>query len=99
MSRKKLYGGIEAGGTKFVCIVASGPDQVVDEIRYPTIMPPETLGKAIQFFQPFVDSGQIRTLGVGAFGPLDLSPDSSTFGFITATPKPGWSNTDILGTL
>jgi fructokinase len=99
MSREKLYGGIEAGGTKFVCVVASGPGQVIDEIRFMTTMPEETLGRAIQFFQPFVDSGQINSIGVGAFGPLDLNPKSPTYGFVTATPKPGWSHTDMLGTL
>ncbi|HLO27592.1 MAG TPA: ROK family protein [Anaerolineales bacterium] len=96
---KKLYGGIEAGGTKFVCVVASGPNQVVDEVRYMTTTPEETLGKAIQFFQPFVASGQVSAIGVGAFGPLDLNPESPTYGFITATPKPSWSHTDVLGTL
>ena len=99
MSTTKLYGAIEAGGTKFVCVVASGPGEVVDEIRYPTTTPDETLGRAIQFFKPFVDSGQIGAVGVGAFGPLDLDPDSSTYGYITATPKPGWSNADVRGTL
>jgi fructokinase len=99
MSNKKLYGGIEAGGTKFVCAVASGPGQIVDEIRYLTTTPAETLGKAIQFFQPFVESRQVRTIGVGAFGPLDSNPQSPTYGFVTATPKPGWSNTNVLGTL
>jgi fructokinase len=99
MPTKKLYGGIEAGGTKFVCVVASGPNQIVDEIRFMTTTPQETLGRAIQFFEPFVTSGQITVIGVGAFGPLDLNPESPTFGFITATPKPGWSNTSVLGTL
>jgi len=99
MPIKKLYGGIEAGGTKFVCVVASGPGQVVDEIRFMTTTPDETLGKAIQFFQPFVKSAQINAIGVGAFGPLDSNPQSPTYGFVTATPKPGWSDTDILGTL
>jgi len=99
MSTEKLYGGIEAGGTKFVCVVASGPGQVIDEIRFMTTMPEATLERAIQFFQPFVDSGQVRAIGVGAFGPLDLNPKSPTYGCITATPKPGWSNTDVLGTL
>jgi fructokinase len=99
MLMKKLYGGIEAGGTKFVCVVASGPGQVVDEIRYMTTTPDETLGKAIQFFHPFVASGQVRAIGVGAFGPLDSNPQSPTYGFVTATPKPGWSNTNVLGTL
>ena len=99
MPIKQLYGGIEAGGTKFVCVVASGPGQVVDEIRFMTTTPDETLGKAIQFFQPFVKSAQINAIGVGAFGPLDANPQSPTYGFVTATPKPGWSNTDVLGTL
>ena len=99
MQNKKLYGGIEAGGTKFVCVVASDSNHVVDEIRFSTTTPAETLGRAIQFFQPFVSSGQIQVIGVGCFGPLDVNPESSTYGFITATPKPGWSNTNVLGIL
>ena len=99
MSKEKLYGGIEAGGTKFVCVVARGPGQVIDEIRFMTTMPEETLEKAVRFFQPFVDSGQVSAIGVGAFGPLDSNPQSPTYGFVTATPKPGWSNTNVLGTL
>jgi fructokinase len=99
MVKEKLYGSIEAGGTKFVCCVASGPEHVVEEIRFPTTTPGETLGKAIQFFQPYVQSGQVRTIGMGCFGPLDLNPGSPTYGFITATPKPHWSNTDVRGNL
>ena len=99
MPTKNLYGAIEAGGTKFVCVVASGPGDVLDEIRYPTTQPADTLGKAIQFFQPFVDSGQIRAIGIGAFGPLDLDLSSPTYGYITATPKPGWSNVNVRETL
>ena len=99
MPTKKLYGGIEAGGTKFVCVVASGPGHIVDEIRFMTTLPEETLGRAIQFFQPFVSSGQIDTVGVASFGPVDLNRESSTFGYITNTPKPGWSHTNVLGIL
>jgi fructokinase len=99
MQTKKLYGGIEAGGTKFVCVVASGPNQIADEIRFKTTTPEETLGRAIQFFKPFISSGQINAIGVGCFGPLDVNPESSAYGFITATPKPGWSNTNVLGIL
>jgi fructokinase len=99
MQTRKLYGGIEAGGTKFVCVVAGSPEEIVDEIRFMTTTPEETLNRAIQFFQPFVASGQIQTIGVGSFGPLDLDPASPTYGFITATPKPHWSNVDVLGKL
>jgi fructokinase len=99
MQTKKLYGGIEAGGTKFVCVVAGGPGYIADEIRFKTTTPEETLSRAIKFFQPFISSGQISTIGIGCFGPLDVIPDSPTYGFITATPKPGWSNTNVLGIL
>lgn len=99
MQNKKLYGGIEAGGTKFVCVVAGGANHIVDEIRFKTTTPEETLGRAIQFFQPFLSSGQIHAIGVGCFGPLDVNPESSTYGCITATPKPGWSNTNVVGIL
>jgi fructokinase len=99
MNISQSYGGIEAGGTKFICMVASGPGHIVEEVRFPTTTPEETLGKAVQFFRPFVSSGQVSAIGVGAFGPLDLNPDSPTYGFIASTPKPYWSNTDVRGTL
>ena len=95
----QLYGGIEAGGTKFVCVVASDPGRVIEEIRFPTTTPEETLQNSIQFFRPFIESGQIQSIGVGCFGPLDLDPASPTYGHILSTPKPHWSNTDVLGTL
>lgn len=88
------YGAIEAGGTKFVCIVAESPDSIIAETRFPTTSPAETLGKAITFFK---ENGPLRSIGIAGFGPLDLDPASPHFGFVTATPKPGWSFTDELG--
>ncbi|HEX2993051.1 MAG TPA: ROK family protein, partial [Anaerolineales bacterium] len=99
MTLETLYGGVEAGGTKFVCCIASGPNHIVEEIRFATTTPQETLRKTVQFFQPYVRDGKIQFIGVGCFGPLDLHPASPSYGFITATPKPGWSNTDVRGVL
>lgn len=93
----KLYGGIEAGGTKFACAVGGGPEQIVDEIRFPTTTPVETLQKVYDFLAPYRD--QLCGVGLGAFGPVDVDPNSPAYGYITTTPKPGWANTDILGTL
>jgi fructokinase len=95
----KLYGGIEAGGTKFVCCAASGPRYIEEEVRFATTTPQETLRKAVQFFERYVATGQIKTIGVGCFGPLELNPNSSQYGYITATPKPDWSNTNVRGIL
>jgi fructokinase len=94
-----LYGGIEAGGTKFVCLVGSGPGDIHAEQRFPTTTPPETLGRAIEFFKQQAKEHRLAGIGVGSFGPVDLNPASPTFGFITTTPKPGWANTDVAGTL
>ncbi|BCY16781.1 fructokinase [Leptolinea sp. HRD-7] len=94
-----FFGGIEAGGTKFVCVVASGPDKVLAQERFATTSPDETIGRTINFFTPFVESKQVRSLGIAAFGPVDLDKNSSTYGYITSTPKPGWAQTNLLGAI
>ena len=88
----KLYGGMEGGGTKFVCAVGTGPSKIVEEIRFPTTSPIETLDHAVAFFKNF----DLAAIGLASFGPLDLTPDSPTYGSITATPKPGWAGTNVL---
>jgi len=90
-----LYGGIEAGGTKFVCLVGSGPNDIRAETRFPTTSPDESIGRAIKFFrhQP------IAAIGIGSFGPVDLDPSSPTYGYITSTPKAGWAQTDLRGAI
>lgn len=92
----KLYGGIEAGGTKFVCAVGTGPGDLT-ETRFPTTTPDETIGRALEFFRPY--RGQLTALGIASFGPVDLNPHSPTWGYITTTPKPGWRNADLVGPL
>jgi fructokinase len=91
-----LWGGIEAGGTKFVCAVGTGPDDLQDEVRFPTTTPEETFGRAVQFFQQRRKE-PLTAIGIASFGPVDLNPDSPTFGYITDTPKPGWARTDFAG--
>ena len=95
-----LYGGIEAGGTKFVCAVGSGPEDIRATLKYSTTHPEETIQRAIDFFhEEQVEHGSLAAIGVAAFGPLDPRPGSPTFGYITSTPKPGWANVDLLGAL
>ncbi|NCP87634.1 MAG: fructokinase [Anaerolineae bacterium CG_4_9_14_3_um_filter_57_17] len=92
----KLYGGIEGGGTKFVCAVGSGPQDIRAEIRIPTTTPEETLGRAIAFFR---GQEKLAALGVACFGPLDPNLASPAFGQILATPKAGWTGADVAGAL
>src|SRR5258705_6640293 len=88
-----LYGGIEAGGTKFVCATGTDPNDL-DRTTFPTTTPEETIGRAIEFFRA---RPSVSSIGIASFGPLDLDPGSALYGHITSTPKAGWRNTDIAG--
>ena len=86
------FGGIEAGGTKFVCGVGTGPVDL-ETVEFPTTTPRETIARAVAFFR----GRSVASVGIASFGPVDPNPASRTFGFITATPKPGWRNFNIAG--
>jgi fructokinase len=90
------YGGIEAGGTKWVCAVADHPAEPITTETFPTTSPAQTVARAVRFF---AENGPVGAIGVGAFGPVDLRRSSPTWGTITTTPKPGWADTDVAGAL
>lgn len=91
------FGGIEAGGTKFVCSIADENGKIVEEGRFPTTIPDETIDNAIGFFQKFREAYPLTAIGIASFGPVDLDPSSETWGYITATPKPNWSDCNLAG--
>jgi len=91
-----MYGGIEAGGTKFVCAVASSPIAQPEAFEtFPTTTPQETIERCLAFFRPY--QARLKALGIASFGPVDLHSESSRYGYITTTPKPGWQFTDLAG--
>ncbi|GAB6092497.1 fructokinase ScrK [Furfurilactobacillus curtus] len=91
-----LFGSIEAGGTKFVCAVGDERRQVVARVVFPTTTPQETLSTTVDFFKRFDD---LAALSVASFGPIEMRPTADKYGYITTTPKPNWSDTDVLGYL
>ncbi|EJL36944.1 transcriptional regulator/sugar kinase [Caulobacter sp. AP07] len=98
MSDRMLLGGVEAGGTKFLCGVANEDGVILDQVRIPTTTPDETLGAASAFFdQAAATHGPLSALSIGSFGPLSLRQTSADYGSITSTPKVGWSDIDLLG--
>jgi len=88
-------GGVEAGGSKFVCAIGSGPDGL-DSVEIPTTTPEETLGRVIEFFG---QRSPVEAVGIGSFGPIDPDPQSATFGYIMSTPKLAWRNFDLAGAI
>ncbi len=96
-----LIGAVEAGGTKMVCAVGTGPDDLQNEVRFPTGDPTTVLAEVADYFDRWqADHGQkLAAIGYGTFGPCDPNPGSPTYGWITKTPKPGWSDTDVVSQL
>jgi fructokinase len=95
MSRQPLIAGVELGGTKIVCLLASGPDDIRDEVRLPTTTPEETLGGISAVLKRWKAEHGFEALGIGSFGPLELDNRAANWGSIVSTPKPGWSDADL----
>jgi len=88
--------GIEMGGTKCVLLVGTGPTRILDERVIPTTTPAETLGEITAVIDSWAAAHRPAAIGIASFGPLELDPASPEYGCIIATPKPGWSGTDVL---
>ncbi len=90
-----LLGALEAGGTKMVLAIGNENGEILEQISIPTETPDITLPKIIDYFK----DKNIKALGIGSFGPIDLNRSSKTYGYITSTPKLPWINCDIAGIL
>lgn len=96
----EIFGAIEAGGTKFVCAIGTGAENIRAQIHFPTSRPDETIEQAVNFFQHNLNNGEkLSAIGIASFGPVDPDNRSPTYGYITATPKPGWSNFNFVGAI
>lgn len=92
-----LFGAIETGGSKVICAIGTGPHDLRDRVRIPTTTPAETLSAVTDYLLLHHRAAPLAAVGVGSFGPLDLHPESATYGYVLDTPKPGWPQTDLLG--
>lgn len=88
-------GAVELGGTK--TLVASGdrPQDLRGADRIETTDPETTLDRVCELLV----AEDLAALGIACFGPLELRPANRAFGHIMSTPKPGWSQVDVAGSL
>src|ERR1700722_3033459 len=61
---QSLLGGIEAGGTKFVCGVGTGPGDL-ETIQIHTTSPEATTSAAVEF----LGKRSLQAVGIASFGP------------------------------
>lgn len=93
MAEKQLIGALEAGGTKMVCATGYADGTVLEREEIPTTTPEETVAAVNAWFA----GKDIAALGIGAFGPTAVNPDSPKYGHILETPKTAWRHYDLLG--
>ncbi|NQY13882.1 MAG: ROK family protein [Henriciella sp.] len=92
-----LFGAIDAGGTTFKCAVVNACGDILERQRIPTTTPAETIQACATFFSGFsqAQAKGLSSVGIAAFGPLDIDPKSADHGTILKTTKPGWSMTPV----
>jgi len=88
--------GIELGGTKIICTLARGHDDIVETRRLATRDPVSTLADIERLLDGWMRTHDVRALGIGSFGPIELNRSSDDFGRIGKTTKPGWHGADVV---
>jgi fructokinase len=97
VSATALYGGIEGGGTKFVCAVANSAERIIDGITIPTTDAGATLAECVRFFiSAQQQHGPIAAFGFSCFGPIELRRNAASFGCLMQTPKQAWSGANVI---
>ena len=90
--------GVEMGGTKCVCTLGTGPEDIRAQVTLPTLDPDTTLNAIAAVIQQWLEgAAPPEALGIASFGPIDLRRNSPSYGRMGATPKRGWPDTDIAG--
>ena len=92
-----IVGAIEAGGTKFVCAIATTDGELLFRAVFPTTSPSDCYASAMDFLLSHEDAfDSLSGIGIGHFGPLDVRRESPNYGRITHTSKSGWSNVRVI---
>lgn len=91
-----MIAAMELGGTKTVVAIGERDGTLIEEMRFPTTTPEETLRMAIEWFS---GKGMPEAMGIAAFGPVQINPKAENWGEMLPTPKPNWSGFSITSAL
>tara|TARA_Y100000588_G_scaffold294407_1_gene314298 strand:- start:489 stop:1361 length:873 start_codon:yes stop_codon:yes gene_type:complete len=86
-----LFGGAELGGTKCVLAIADNPEAIIKRIELPTETPEKTLRNIFDFFGNY----DLKSIGIGTFGPIVLDRKSEDYGLLISDSKKGWKGTNL----
>ena len=93
-----VLGGLEAGGTKMICMIGNDLGEIFVRESFSTLSPEDTIPTLIHFFEAQRQAGYaIEALGIASFGPVCLDPNDPFWGHITTTPKLPWRFVNLMG--
>lgn len=89
-----LVAGIETGGTKILARLSDlETGQAVAEGKWATGSAADAARDLIGFLGEARD--RMSAIGIAAFGPLIVDPESADYGRMLATNKPGWTGSNL----
>jgi fructokinase len=95
-----FYGGVDAGGTKFLCAIGKSHNEIEKITSIKTTSEEQTLAAVASFFNEWLAEGNaLAGLGISSFGPLIRDSNSPDYGKLCNSPKRGWAHADIGGFL
>lgn len=87
-----MIAAMELGGTKTVVAIGDSDGTLLEEFRFPTTRPDETFEAAVAWIS---ERGVPTSMGVAAFGPVQINLKAKNWGDMLPTPKPNWSGFSI----
>lgn len=96
---ERLLAGVELGGTKCICTLATEAGEIVAQKSVATQTPEVTLAALDAILASWWEEHGFEAMGIASFGPVALDPTSDTFGYILNTTKAHWANTDVANRL
>src|SRR5258707_12986302 len=99
MGVPRVFGCVEAGGTKFVVAIGNDRGEILAHERFPTADPASTLAATKAFLRERSNAlGTLAASAVGSFGPVALGKTSAQSGFIGSTRAPATPGTGTAST-
>lgn len=95
MSRR-LLAAVETGGTKILARICDADGgTAIAERRWPTGSAEQAGDDLAAFLTELPQGAELAAVGVAAFGPLVVDSSSPDYGRMLATPKPGWTGSNL----
>ena len=89
-----MIAAMELGGTKTVVALGDDRGRLLEEFRFPTTTPQETMAVAVAWWR---ERASFDRLGIGSFGPIRVDAAAPDHGTFLTTPKLAWQGFSLVG--